>query len=89
MHAISEDGTGVLLDDKAIYEARGHHIVIKVGSAPSGSGTFALTTTGLPKGAADYKNDDAAPLDVQEPGPDGISRLHSRREILRAGSERV
>ena len=43
------------MDDKAIYEARGNHIVIIVGSAPSGSGTFALTTTGIPKGDDKYK----------------------------------
>ena len=48
-------GNDNLIDDKAIYDARGNYIVIKVGPAPSGTGTFALTTTGIPKGADDYK----------------------------------
>ena len=49
--------TPALVNGKAIYEARGHYIVLVVGSAPSGTGTFALTTTGIDKGADDYKAD--------------------------------
>ena len=57
--------TGVdgLIDDKAIYEARGNHVVIKVGSAPDGSGTFVLSGPSIPKGAANYKSDDAPTYD--------------------------
>ena len=68
-------GNDNLIDAKAIYEARGHHIVIKVGSAPNGSGTFALTAPSLPKGADDYKNDDV-------PDEDGITNYDRSKQYF-------
>ena len=52
-----QDAAGALIDDAATFADNGNNIVIIVGAALSGSGTFALTTTGIPKGPGDYEND--------------------------------
>ena len=54
---IQDTAGAVLVDDAATFADSGNNIVIIVGPVASGSGTFVLTTTGIPKGADGYKND--------------------------------
>ena len=78
-------GTG-LVDSTATSADNGHNIVIIVGAAKSGSGTFALTTSGIPNGADDYKNADGTDGD-----PDGADDLtdynHAKKYFVPAEKE--
>ena len=56
------DSGADLIDDAATFADNGNNIVIIVGAALSGSGKFVLSTTGIPKGLDDYKNDAAADM---------------------------